>query len=53
LGANVVLTASTKIIDITGEKPLEYKGYVPERSVVIPGSIQKNFLLAHSKFLVL
>ena len=43
LGANVVLTASTKIIDITGEKPLEYKGYVPERSVVIPGSMPKEF----------
>jgi 2,3,4,5-tetrahydropyridine-2-carboxylate N-succinyltransferase len=43
LGANVVLTASTKIIDITGEKPIEYKGYVPERSVVIPGSIPKEF----------
>jgi 2,3,4,5-tetrahydropyridine-2-carboxylate N-succinyltransferase len=43
LGANVVLTASTKIIDITGEKPVEYKGYVPERSVVIPGSIPKEF----------
>jgi 2,3,4,5-tetrahydropyridine-2-carboxylate N-succinyltransferase len=43
LGANVVLTASTKIIDITGEKPVEYKGYVPDRSVVIPGSIPKEF----------
>jgi 2,3,4,5-tetrahydropyridine-2-carboxylate N-succinyltransferase len=43
LGANVVLTASTKIIDITGETPIEYKGYVPERSVVIPGSIPKEF----------
>lgn len=43
LGANVVLTASTKIIDVTGEKPVEIKGYVPERSVVIPGSYTKNF----------
>ena len=39
LGANVVLTASTKIIDVTGEKPVEYKGYVPARSVVIPGRL--------------
>ncbi len=43
LGANVVLTASSKIIDVTGETPVEYKGYVPERSVVIPGSIPKRF----------
>lgn len=43
LGANVVLTASTKIIDVTGEKPVELKGYVPERSVVIPGSYTKKF----------
>ena len=43
LGANVVLTASTKIIDVTGEKPVEYKGYVPARSVVIPGSYTKQF----------
>lgn len=43
LGANVVLTASTKIFDVTGEKPIEIKGYVPERSVVIPGSYTKNF----------
>lgn len=43
LGANVVLTASTKIIDVTGEAPLELKGYVPERSVVIPGSYTKKF----------
>ncbi len=43
LGANVVLTASTKIIDVTGEKPIEIKGYVPERSVVIPGSYTKKF----------
>ena len=38
LGANVVLTASTKIIDVGGNEPIEYKGYVPSRSVVIPGT---------------
>ncbi len=43
LGANVVLTKSTKIIDVTGDKPVETKGYVPERSVVIPGSYTKTF----------
>ncbi len=43
LGANVVLTASSKIIDVTGLKPVEYKNYVPERSVVIPGSYTKKF----------
>jgi len=43
LGANVVLTASTKIIDVTGDQPKEIKGYVPERSVVIPGSYTKSF----------
>ncbi|MGB2138452.1 MAG: 2,3,4,5-tetrahydropyridine-2,6-dicarboxylate N-succinyltransferase [Flavobacteriales bacterium] len=43
LGANVVLTASTKIIDVTGEQPIEYKGIVPERSVVIPGTYPKTF----------
>lgn len=43
LGANVTLTASSKIIDITGAEPVEYKGYVPERSVVIPGTYQKKF----------
>lgn len=43
LGANVVLTASTRIIDVTGTDPVEYKGYVPERSVVIPGSYSKKF----------
>lgn len=43
LGANVVLTASTKIIDVTGEQPVEYRGYVPERSVVIPGMLPKKF----------
>lgn len=43
LGANVVLTKSTKIIDVTGSKAVEMKGYVPERSVVIPGSYTKQF----------
>ena len=43
LGANVVLTSSTKIIDITGDKPKELKGIVPKRSVVIPGSYTKEF----------
>ncbi|MFV0564331.1 MAG: 2,3,4,5-tetrahydropyridine-2,6-dicarboxylate N-succinyltransferase [Flavobacteriaceae bacterium] len=43
LGANVVLTASTKIIDVTGETPVEMKGRVPARSVVIPGSYTKAF----------
>nr|WP_321407237.1 2,3,4,5-tetrahydropyridine-2,6-dicarboxylate N-succinyltransferase [uncultured Carboxylicivirga sp.] len=43
LGANVVLTGSTKIIDVTGDEPIEYKGYVPPRSVVIPGSYTKKF----------
>jgi 2,3,4,5-tetrahydropyridine-2-carboxylate N-succinyltransferase len=43
LGANVCLTASTKIIDVTGETPVEYKGIVPARSVVIPGSYTKKF----------
>lgn len=43
LGANVVLTASTKIIDVSGKEPIEYKGVVPARSVVIPGSLPKQF----------
>lgn len=43
LGANVCLTASTKIIDVTGSSPIEMKGYVPARSVVIPGSYTKKF----------
>ncbi len=43
LGANVVLTASTKIIDVTGDTPKEMKGIVPARSVVIPGSYTKTF----------
>jgi 2,3,4,5-tetrahydropyridine-2-carboxylate N-succinyltransferase len=43
LGANVVLTASTKIIDVSGSEPVEYKGFVPPRSVVIPGTLPKTF----------
>jgi len=43
LGANVVLTKSTKIIDVSGPEPIEYRGEVPERSVVIPGSYTKSF----------
>jgi 2,3,4,5-tetrahydropyridine-2-carboxylate N-succinyltransferase len=43
LGANVVITGSTKIIDVSGDEPKEYKGYVPPRSVVIPGSYTKKF----------
>lgn len=43
LGANVVITGSTKILDVTGEETVEYKGYVPPRSVVIPGSFTKSF----------
>jgi 2,3,4,5-tetrahydropyridine-2-carboxylate N-succinyltransferase len=43
LGANVVLTASTRIIDVSGDQPVEFKGEVPERSVVIPGSLPKEF----------
>ncbi len=43
LGANVVLTQSTKIIDVSGAEPIEYKGRVPARSVVIPGSYTKKF----------
>lgn len=43
LGANVVLTKSTKIIDVTGPEPIEMKGVVPARSVVIPGSYTKSF----------
>jgi 2,3,4,5-tetrahydropyridine-2-carboxylate N-succinyltransferase len=43
LGANVVLTGSSKIIDVTGAKPVEYRGEVPPRSVVIPGTIPKEF----------
>ena len=43
LGAGVTITKSTKIIDVTGNQPVEYQGYVPERSVVIPGSYNKEF----------
>lgn len=43
LGANVVLTMSTKVIDVTGQEPVEFKGDVPPRSVVIPGSYTKKF----------
>lgn len=43
LGANVVITNSTKIIDVTGDKPIEMKGVVPSQSVVIPGSYTKKF----------
>jgi 2,3,4,5-tetrahydropyridine-2-carboxylate N-succinyltransferase len=43
LGANVVLTKSTKIIDVSGAEPVEYRGRVPARSVVIPGSFPKKF----------
>lgn len=43
LGANVVLTQSTKIIDVSGSEPVEYKGRVPARSVVIPGTYNKKF----------
>ncbi len=43
LGANVVITRSTRIIDVTGNDPVEWKGYVPPRSVVIPGSCTKQF----------
>lgn len=43
LGANVVITQSTKIIDVSGSEPVEYRGYVPPASVVIPGSYTKQF----------
>ena len=43
LGANVVITASTAIVDVTGAEPVEYRGYVPPRSVVIPGTRPKEF----------
>ncbi len=43
LGANTVITASTHIIDVTGPEPKEYRGYVPPRSVVIPGTYTKRF----------
>ena len=43
LGANVVLTASTPIIDVTGPEPVETRGRVPPRSVVVPGTREKGF----------
>ena len=43
LGANVTLTSSTKIIDVTQSEPKEMRGFVPERSVVVPGSYTKDF----------
>jgi len=43
LAANVTITQSTKIIDVSGSEPIEYKGEVPERSVVIPGTYPKAF----------
>ncbi len=43
IGAGVTLTASSKIIDVTGSEPVVYRGYVPDRSVVIPGTIPKQF----------
>lgn len=43
LGSNVMITGSSKIIDVTQEQPIEYKGYVPERSVVIAGGYTKKF----------
>lgn len=49
LGENVVLTKSTKVIDVTGNTPKEYKGIVPARSVVIPGSYTKHFAAGESQ----
>ena len=43
LGSNTVITGSTHIIDVTGAEPVECRGYVPPRSVVIPGSYAKKF----------
>jgi 2,3,4,5-tetrahydropyridine-2-carboxylate N-succinyltransferase len=43
LGANVTLTSTSKIIDVTGSEPVEYKGFVPDRAVVVPGSLTKRF----------
>ena len=43
LGSNTVITGSTHIIDVTGEEPVEYKGYVPPRSVVVSGTYTKKF----------
>ena len=43
LGANVVITNSTRVIDVSGSEPIEYRGFVPARSVVIPGTVNKKF----------
>ena len=43
LGSNTVITGSTHIIDVTGDEPIEYKGYVPPRSVVVSGTYNKKF----------
>lgn len=43
IGSNTVITASTHIIDVTGDEPHEYRGYVPPRSVVVPGTYQRKF----------
>ena len=43
IGANVTITGSTKIIDVSGDQPKEYKGYIPPKSVVIPGTTSKTF----------
>lgn len=43
IGANVVITGSTRVIDVTGTEPVIYRGFVPERSVVIPGAYHKEF----------
>ncbi len=43
IGSNVVITGSTHIIDVTGDEPVEYRGYVPARSVVIPGTYNRKY----------
>ncbi len=43
LGANVVLTASTRVIDVSGTEAVEYKGHIPRRAVVIPGTVPRQF----------
>ena len=43
IGANVVITSSTKIIDVSSNNPIEHKGLIPSRSVVIPGTYNKEF----------
>ena len=50
LGANVVLTMSTKIIDVTGDEPIEMKGVIPERSVVIPGTTKNDWRCADFEY---